>query len=84
MKKLIATAMLTLAVSPAFADGIYQTVSAARIIDATSVSVPSEFDYAPLYRQVSGGFKGESNGMGNNDTRFSYSPLYLKVTGKMS
>ena len=83
MKKLIATAMLTLAVSPAFADGIYETVSASRIIDANAVSVPAEFNYSPLYQQVSGDFRGEGNAV-NEAGRFTYTPLYLKVTDKMS
>ena len=83
MKKLIATALLGLAVSPAFANGVYETVSASRIIDNEAVSVPAEFDHTPLYRKVSGEFKGERNG-DNTNTRFTYTPLYLKVTEKMS
>ena len=83
MKKLIATILLGLAVSPAFADGVYDTVSAGRIMDGGAVTAPVMFDYAPLYRQVSGEFKGEK-GMTNSGSRFSYTPLYLKVIGDMS
>ena len=83
MKKLIAAVLLGLSVSPVFANGVYETVSASRISDANAVSVPAEFDYSPLYRQVSGEFKGEK-GMTNSGTRFTYTPLYLKVIGDMS
>ena len=85
MKKLIATALLGLAVSPVFAGTINETVDASRITDTNAVSAPAEFNYSPLYQQVSGDFNGETNQVSDKmNSRFTYSPLYLKVVGKMS
>lgn len=86
MKKLIATALLSLAVSPAFAGNIQETVASHRITDAQSVTAPAEFDYSPLYRQVNGDWMraiDRQEARINTMTRFSYSPLYRRVTGTM-
>jgi len=84
MKKLIATALLTLAVTPAFASGIYETVSSQRITDEQSVQAPAGNSFSPLYRQVTGdwmrGIDSEKSAV-NTMTEFNYSPLYLKVRG---
>jgi len=87
MKKILATALLSLAVSPAFAGSIQETVSSHRIMDTQSVTAPAEFNYAPLYRQVNGDWMrgiDQQAARVNTMTRFSYSPLYRKVTGAMS
>lgn len=81
MKKFIATILLSLAVAPAFAGDLYDTVSSQRIMDTQSM--PAAGDSAtPLYRQVTG--KGVHEPV-NLDamTEFTFSPLYLKVTDKM-
>lgn len=84
MKKLIATALLTLAVTPAFASGIYETVSSQRITDEQSVQAPAGNSFSPLYRQVTGDWMrtiDSEDAAVNTMTEFTYSPLYLKVRG---
>jgi hypothetical protein len=85
MKKFIATVLLSLAVSPAFAGDVYDAVSSQRITDAQSRPVEGA-TFSPLYRQVTGeGKRGIDLEQARIDTmtEFTYSPLYLKVTGKM-
>lgn len=88
MNRLIVVVLSGMFLSPAFADGMYETVSASRIIDVNSVSIPAEFNYSPLYRQVTGDFNRSIDRIDgarvvNTNTRFTYTPLYLKVTGKI-
>lgn len=86
MKTLIATILLALSISPAFAGGIYETVSAQRGADTQSMTAPGGFQSTPLYRQVTGDWMrgiDHADARVNTMTEFSYSPLYLKVTGVM-
>jgi hypothetical protein len=86
MKTLVATILLALSVSPAFAGSVYQTVSAQRVTDTHSMSAPGGFHYTPLYRQVTGEGMRTVDHIKvkvNPDTEFTYTPLYLKVTGRM-
>jgi len=85
MKKFITTVLLSLAVSPVFAGGLYDAVSSQRSVDAQSMTAPAA-EASPLYRQVTGnGMRGidSENAVIDSMTGFSYSPLYLKVTGYM-
>ncbi len=88
MKTIIATALLTLMSSQAFADGFYQAVVGDRSNANEQISsVTPEFNYTPLYRQVTGNGKRAvdlNEEISRTASNFSYTPLYLKVIGETS
>ena len=88
MKTIIATALLTLMSSQAFADGFYQAVVGDRSNANEQISsVTHETNYTPLYQQVIGnGKRAEllNEEISRTVSNTVYTPLYLKVIGETS
>lgn len=88
MKTLIATALLTLTASQAFADGFYQDVVGNRSFENEQVtSTDTKFTYTPLYNKVTNEGKRAlilDEEISRTVYNVTYTPLYLKVTGQAS
>lgn len=88
MKTLIATALLTLTASQAFADGFYQDVVGDRSFENEQItSTDTGISYTPLYNKVTSDGKRAmilNEEISRTVYNVTYTPLYLKVTGQAS